>query len=107
MRWLVRIAGVLAAVALVGLRNINQSSLDASEAADTALPLANEPESYVVPPAIIQARIISPPIRLTNYLVQHGSYASMLTRTSVQANVVSIHEPEVAADETRPAGDSQ
>lgn len=104
------LAATVAGIALVGLRNINQAATDDQNVAAANFSVSNErpePESYVVPPAVTEARIISPPIRLTNYLVQHGSYASMLTRTSVQANVVSIREPEVPADETESDGDSK
>ena len=37
--------------------------------------------------------MIAPQIRLTNYLVHHGEYASRLSRTSVHSNVVGASEP--------------
>jgi hypothetical protein len=71
-------------------------------AADTAA-------SYVVPQDTRPGSGVQAPFRLTNYLVHHGEYASLLSRTSVHSNVLgafdaSILEP--AADSAAAAGAS-
>ena len=48
-----------------------------------------EAPSYVVPQEVAEGRVVTPPIRLTNYLMHHMEYASRLSRTSVHSNVVS------------------
>jgi sigma-E factor negative regulatory protein RseA len=60
--------------------------------------------SYVVPPDSAEQRFVSPELRLTNYLVRHGEYASGIGRTVVHSNVM-IH---TADDADAPAdGDPQ
>jgi hypothetical protein len=59
-----------------------------------------EPASYVVPREVAEGRAVVPTIRLTNYLVHHGEYASGLSRTSVHSNVVTA--PEMLLDEALP-----
>jgi negative regulator of sigma E activity len=60
--------------------------------------------SYVVPPDSAEQRIVSPELRLTNYLVRHGEYASGIGRTVVHSNVM-IH---TADDADTPAdGDAE
>jgi len=54
-----------------------------------------EAPSYVVPREL--APSINPPMRLTNYLMHHGEYASGLNRTLVRSSVVSTREADVAA----------
>jgi negative regulator of sigma E activity len=54
--------------------------------------------SSVVPPATDARRMASPPVRLTNYMMQHGEYASRLSRTSVHSNVVTIGQPDMPPD---------
>ena len=51
--------------------------------------------SYVVPQDTDQSRTVAP-IRLTNYLMHHGEFASGLTRTSVNSNVVGAALEPVA-----------
>lgn len=51
--------------------------------------------SYVVPPESAEQRIVSPELRLTNYLVRHGEYASGIGRTVVHSNVM-IHTADDA-----------
>jgi hypothetical protein len=52
---------------------------------------------YVVPAgADQQSRTVAP--RLANYLMHHGEFASGLTRTSVNSNVVGAVMEPVAAD---------
>ena len=105
------LAAVVAFAALVGLRNINQALSDSPSAADSgaASSIDGLEASYVVPPDVPEDRIVTPagdpPVRLTNYLMQHGSFASILTRTSVHSNVVTIrdNEPEIAT-ESQPEG---
>jgi hypothetical protein len=64
---------------------------------------AVEAPSYVVPPEVAEGRVVTPPIRLTNYLMHHGEYASRLSRTSVHSNVVSAapEQPRAATLEAR------
>lgn len=60
--------------------------------------------SYVVPPESAEQRIVSPELRLTNYLLRHGEYASGIGRTVVHSNVM-IH---TADDADTPAdGDAE
>jgi negative regulator of sigma E activity len=61
------------------------------------------PASYVVPVDSSEPRAFSPPIRLTNYLVQHGNYASTLQRTSVHSNLVGIAKPDATTADTSDA----
>jgi len=95
------IAASVAVAAIVGLRMINDarivpstagSPLTASQALQ-ARQAAEAPASYVVPRDVSDAPAIAPQIRLTNYLVHHGEYASRLSRTSVHSNVVGASEP--------------
>lgn len=93
------IAAAVAMIALVGLRTINQGeSIDTPVQSVSTQPNGwAEPASYVVPGDLpASGRVIAPPIRLTNYLVQHGNYASTLHRTSVNSNVVGIYQTEAA-----------
>lgn len=120
----VGIAATVATVAVFGLRSLNNSPVAApSTAAATASTTSSaaaqwtEPASYVVPQDVTGNRPMSP-IRLTNYLVRHGEYASGLSRTSVHSNVVGAAElleqnadfdpspdqaPHVRATELRPS----
>jgi anti-sigma factor RsiW len=94
----VGIAAAVAVVAIGALRSLNEASFGA----DGVVPVAatqveSRPEleapSYVVPRAVDDQRAVTPPIRLTNYLMHHGAYASGLTRTSVSSNVLgAAHE---------------
>jgi sigma-E factor negative regulatory protein RseA len=112
-RWSMRVArpllgfGIAAtvAVAAIGvLRSVNDSETAPSRTAAVAAPAplqardAAEAPSYVVPPEVAEGRVVTPPIRLTNYLMHHSEYASRLSRTSVRSNVVSAaKEPAPAA----------
>jgi negative regulator of sigma E activity len=95
----VGIAATVAVVAIGALRSLNEPPLAPSgagtlaatplEIRDTAAP------SYVVPLDTDPSRTTATP-RLTNYLMHHSEYASGLTRTSVNSNVVSASmEPAV------------
>jgi hypothetical protein len=55
--------------------------------------------SYVVPPDTDAPRLAYPTVRLTNYMMQHGEYASRLSRTSVHSNVVTTGQPAVPGDD--------
>jgi hypothetical protein len=52
-----------------------------------------------VPPDTDFRRTAAPTVRLTNYMMQHGEYASYLSRTSVHSNVVTTGQPDVAGEE--------
>ncbi len=97
----VGIAATVAVVAVGTLRSLNEVSLAPDNA---AAPLAVMPlqardaiaaPSYVVPQDTDPSRTVAP--RLTNYLMHHGEFASGLTRTSVNSNVVgAAMEPAVS-----------
>ena len=101
----VGIAAAVAVVAIGALRSLNEPSLDPRGSAPVvATPLqardAVVAPSYVVPQDTDQSRTIAP-IRLTNYLMHHGEFASGLTRTSVNSNVVgAVIEPVATTEET-------
>lgn len=104
-RWAYSVAGAgvaasVAAVALFGLRTALEDggAMAPVQAADGMAPSGRSaaPPSYVVPTDASGQRVFAPPIRLTNYLVQHGNYTSTLQRTSVHSNVVGIGKPELA-----------
>ena len=89
----VGIAASVAVAAVVVLRSVNEARVTPNgPGASTQMPVQarqwTEPPSYVVPQDVVESRPVAPPIRLTNYLVHHGEYASRLSRTSVHSNVV-------------------
>jgi negative regulator of sigma E activity len=94
------IAASVAALAIVGLRTINDARVEPSGAGSALTASAlREPRqtvapapSYVVPQDVSETPGVAPQIRLTNYLVHHGEYASRLSRTSVHSNVVGSSE---------------
>jgi negative regulator of sigma E activity len=90
----VGIAATVAAAAIVGLRSINEARLAPGSATQAPAQARQwtEPPSYTVPQDVVGDRAVTPPIRLTNYLVHHGEYASRLSRTSVHSNVVGAAE---------------
>jgi negative regulator of sigma E activity len=100
----VGIAAAVAVVAIGTLRSLNEASIAPIPAtAVGAFPLqvsdSVKAPSYVVPQGTELSRTGSP-IRLTNYLIHHGEFASGLTRTSVNSNVLGgVIEPAVT--ETR------
>lgn len=99
----VGIAATVAVVAIGALRSLNEAQL----APGSTPALAESPveargaviaPSYVVPETADESRTFAP-IRLTNYLMRHGEFASGLTRTSVRSNVVgTVMEPVDAAE---------
>jgi sigma-E factor negative regulatory protein RseA len=96
----VAIAATVAVVAISVLRSFNEPSLVPGGMAPVAATLQVDDTaaapSYVVPKDTDQSRTPAT-IRLTNYLMHHGEFASGLTRTSVNSNVVgaSMGEPIV------------
>ena len=90
----VGIAATVAVVAIGTLRSLNETSYTPGGAAPltvNALQQARDSQplpSYVVPEVGSDGSRTVAPIRLTNYLMHHGEYASGLTRTSVTSNVV-------------------
>lgn len=102
--WFVRplagvgIAAAVAVLAIGTLRFVNEAPPDASVASTVAAAIPVQASntvpapSYVVPLEAAAPNVVTPPIRLTNYLVHHGEYASGLSRTSVNSNVVSASD---------------
>ena len=91
----VGIAAAVAIAAVIALRSANEARFPAEGALDRSPVQANqwtEPPSYVVPQEAAAGGPVAPPIRLTNYLMRHGEYASGLSRTSVHSNVVGTAE---------------
>ena len=104
----VGIAATVAVVAIGTLRSLNEASVAPIPAtAIGAFPLqvsdAVRAPSYVVPQGTDLSRA-GAPIRLTNYLIHHGEFASGLSRTSVNSNVLGgAGAIEPAAAETAAA----
>jgi sigma-E factor negative regulatory protein RseA len=90
----VGIAAAVAIAAVIGLRFANEarSPVEGLEATPLQAGQWTEPPSYVVPQDAAESGPVAPPIRLTNYLMRHGEYASGLSRTSVHSNVVGAGE---------------
>lgn len=97
----VGIAATVAVIAIGALRSLNEPSVVPGVAAPPAIPLqANDSAaapSYVVPQDADESRT-GATIRLTNYLMHHGAFASGLTRTSVNSNVVGASMGPVGTD---------
>jgi anti-sigma factor RsiW len=101
------VAVAVAGAALFGLRMLNQAALEGpveSERSAATVPSFLEPATYVVPQEFTEALILSPPIRLTNYLMQHGSFASPLSRNVVDAKLVGVFEAETDDDDATVPG---
>jgi negative regulator of sigma E activity len=117
-RWSMRVArpllgfGIAATVAIAAiglLRSMNDAEPTPNRTAAATVPApaplqardAVDAPSYVVPPETAEGRVVTPPIRLTNYLMHHSEYASRLSRTSVHSNAVSAatEPPRATADE--------
>jgi negative regulator of sigma E activity len=92
----VGIAASVAIAAIGGLRLLNDARMADGAGLTASTPEPREviaaPASYVVPQEVSDAPVVLPAIRLTNYLVHHGEYASGLSRTSVHSNVVGAVE---------------
>ena len=100
----VAIAASVAVAALLMLQTSSMSGASDVQIAGSALlegrsAPAADAASYVVPPDTDPRRLASPPVRLTNYMMQHGEYASRLGRTSVHSNVVTTGQPDMPADD--------
>jgi sigma-E factor negative regulatory protein RseA len=97
----VGIAATVAVVAIGALRSLNEASIAPGIMAPVSVaPLQTsevEAPSYVVPRDAEESRVEAP-IRLTNYLMHHGEFASGLTRTSVNSNVVGAALSPVVTD---------
>ena len=93
------IAATVAIVAVGTLRSLNEASLPPGNVVTGGLPLtASSDPAYVVPQATDPLRV-GAKIRLTNYLMHHGEFASGLTRTSVNSNVLGgAIEPAAVGD---------
>jgi negative regulator of sigma E activity len=97
------IAAAVAVAAIGALRSLNEGAALApgNMAPLTTIPLqardADAP-AYVVPQDTDQSRTVAP--RLANYLMRHGEFASGLTRTSVNSNVVGAAMEVVPVTET-------
>jgi negative regulator of sigma E activity len=98
----VAIAATVAVVAIGALRSLNEPSL--APASSAGIPVTPTPlqardavDSYVVPQTTDQSRV-GTSIRLTNYLMHHSEFASGLTRTSVNSNVVGAATDTVPTD---------
>jgi negative regulator of sigma E activity len=96
-------ASVTLAAALMwqtsGTNDVSEASIAGITAHEaSAAGLEAQGTSYVVPPGPDPRRTASPPVRLTNYMMQHGEYASRLSRTSVHSNVVTIGQPDMPID---------
>jgi hypothetical protein len=94
------IAAGVASIAIFGLRAVNETPLSAGPSVAREVTDVVDPASYVVPRDVAEGSPVAPTIRLTNYLVHHGEYASGLSRTSVHSNVVTA--PEILLDESVP-----
>lgn len=94
------IAATVAIVAIGTLRSLNEASLPPGNVVTSGgfpLTVSSEP-AYVVPQPTDPSRV-GAPIRLTNYLMHHGEFASGLTRTSVNSNVLGgAIEPAAVSD---------
>jgi sigma-E factor negative regulatory protein RseA len=91
------IAATVAVVAIGALRSLNEASIASNVAAPITASELPTRDSYVVPTDTDESRV-GAPIRLTNYLMHHGEYASGLTRTSVNSNVVGAALTPVVTD---------
>ena len=109
----VGIAATVAVAAILGLRAMNVARVGVPGGAATIeRPLqtrAAPPPTYVVPRETSDAPAVPPAIRLTNYVMRHSEYASLLNRTSVRSNVVGAAEllppAEPAAAKREPTGE--
>ncbi len=101
----VGIAATVAVVAIGALRSLNETSFAPGNpsvipAAALQARDAVAAPSYVVPEVSDPSSRTVGSIRLTNSLMHHGEYASGLTRTSVNSNVVGAGMLEPAVTET-------
>ena len=101
----VGIAAAVAVVAIGTLRSLSEvaPAPDDRTARNPVAPQALDPVPvpiYVVPQDTVESGT-GAPIRLTNYLMHHGEFASGLSRTSVNSNVLGgVIEPAVVVETT-------
>jgi sigma-E factor negative regulatory protein RseA len=96
------IAATVAVVAIGTLRSLNEASFAPGSVPTgaSALQVSDRDQAYVVPQGTDESRV-GAPIRLTNYLMHHGEFASGLQRTSVNSNVLGgAIEPAAAVETT-------
>jgi hypothetical protein len=94
------IAATVAVVAIGSLRSLNEAAPAPGDlVAGMPVQTVVATDNYIVPQGVDEPRIVTPPTLLTNYLIMHGQYASGLTRTTVNSNVVGA-ATESAARET-------
>lgn len=94
------IAASVALVAVLSLRFINGGADDAAALGESLQASQSlDAPSYVVPLQPASSQRINAPIRLTNYLMHHGEYASGLNRTLIRSSVVSTRETDIAAED--------
>jgi negative regulator of sigma E activity len=98
----VAIAASVAIAAVLVLRSGAMAPGGAVVATEVPGPLTAasvEPRSYVVPQEASESRAVTQPIRLTNYLVHHGEFASGLGRTLIHSSIVSAQETLTETEE--------
>jgi negative regulator of sigma E activity len=94
----VGIAATVAVVAIGALRSINEASIAPSLATQIGATTLQARDAYVVPLDTAEPSRVGASIRLTNYLMHHGQFASGLTRTSVNSNVVGAELEPIVTD---------
>jgi negative regulator of sigma E activity len=94
----VGIAATVAVVAVGALRSINEASIAPSLAPQVGATTLQARDAYIVPPDTVEQSRVGASIRLTNYLMHHGQFASGLTRTSVNSNVVGAELEPIITD---------
>jgi negative regulator of sigma E activity len=102
---------IAATVAIAAFLVLRTDSLDGAAEAPISAAVSLEPSgaglqaaaaTYIAPPESDARRMNLPSVRLTNYMMQHGEYASRLSRTSVHSNVVTTGQPDMPSDERSP-----
>ena len=96
------IAASVAVAAVVVLRTGQEVGANpgVAPAVGTVAAARVEPRSYVVPQEVSGSRTVTQqPIRLTNYLVHHGEFASGLGRTWIHSSVVGTQEALAVPEE--------
>ncbi len=100
------VATSVAVVAIFSLQNVARQGGDGAPTPQVANVNQTAAPSYVVPRGSVDAGLVQVPIRLTNYLVNHGEYATGLGRKSIQSDIVGYRPNadtgEDAADRESP-----
>ena len=98
----VGVAAAVAVLALTGLQTSTQESTGSSGGLEPAVAefsvpgLGNQGPSYTVPETV-ELGVMTPPARVTNYLVSHGEYMATPGRNRMHSRIV--------ADDAAPAED--